>query len=287
MKFGLLSLHAQSSIHAGAGSADSVIDLPVQREAHTNFPCVFGSSVKGALRANAESKQCEATDILFGKEGGNDQGNAGSLLISDARLLLLPVRSLTGQFKWVTSPAVLARWQADAKRFGIALEFDIPLEIPTETLIVSNKGAKNSTIYLEEYAFKTQSADLHALIEQLAKTLDYTNAQQLLENQLVIVGNDDFAYLASYTLPVNPHITIETATKTAKAGALWYEETLPPDSVLYVGVAADQARVRNTPVTAEKNWESFAGLFAEHSWLQIGGNETVGMGWCYVNIHTA
>jgi len=26
------------------------------------------------------------------------------------------------------------------------------------------------------------------------------------------------------------------------------------------------------------------GLFAEHPWLQLGGNETVGMGWCAVSI---
>ena len=50
----ILGLLAQTSIHAGTGSNTGVVDLPIQREAHTAYPCVFGSSMKGALRTHAE-----------------------------------------------------------------------------------------------------------------------------------------------------------------------------------------------------------------------------------------
>ena len=43
----LLGLIAETQIHAGTGRATGVIDLPIMREAHTGWPCVFGSAVKG------------------------------------------------------------------------------------------------------------------------------------------------------------------------------------------------------------------------------------------------
>jgi len=52
----ILGLLAQTSIHAGAGSQTGIIDLPIQREGHNGWPCVFGSAVKGALRDKAEQE---------------------------------------------------------------------------------------------------------------------------------------------------------------------------------------------------------------------------------------
>ncbi|MEC4677263.1 MAG: RAMP superfamily CRISPR-associated protein, partial [Nitrospirota bacterium] len=83
-----------------------------------------------------------------------------------------------------------------------------------------------------------------------------------------------------------PHISIEKETKTVKGGALWYEETLPPDTLLYVMLLANAARNSGTPPTLsgadvlKKVTDMFPGK--GKSYLQIGGNETVGMGWCKV-----
>ncbi|MBN2887102.1 MAG: type III-B CRISPR module RAMP protein Cmr4, partial [Chromatiaceae bacterium] len=90
----LLGLLAETAIHAGAGQNAGVIDLPIQREAHTAWPVVFGSAVKGALRALAEERQAPWLKAVFGPETNNASEHAGALLVGDARLLLLPVRSL-------------------------------------------------------------------------------------------------------------------------------------------------------------------------------------------------
>ena len=52
----ILGLLAETSIHAGTGQTVGAIDLPIQREKHTNWPCIYGSAMKGALRAQAESR---------------------------------------------------------------------------------------------------------------------------------------------------------------------------------------------------------------------------------------
>lgn len=37
----ILGLLAQTSIHAGKDSTTGVIDLPIQREGHSGYPCIL------------------------------------------------------------------------------------------------------------------------------------------------------------------------------------------------------------------------------------------------------
>ena len=46
----LLFIHALTGVHPGGGTALGVVDLPVQRERHTQWPMIPGSSLKGVLR---------------------------------------------------------------------------------------------------------------------------------------------------------------------------------------------------------------------------------------------
>src|SRR5260370_14967537 len=46
----LLFLHAQTGLHPGSGTALGTVDLPVQRERHTQWPTIPGSALKGILR---------------------------------------------------------------------------------------------------------------------------------------------------------------------------------------------------------------------------------------------
>ena len=97
----LLGLLAETSIHAGAGQSVGAIDLPIMREAHSDWPCIHGSAVKGALRARAEDRALDNVHLIFGPDTNNASDHAGALTVGDARLVLLPVRSLTGHFQWV------------------------------------------------------------------------------------------------------------------------------------------------------------------------------------------
>ena len=46
----VLYIHALTSLHPGSGTALGVVDLPVQRERHTQWPTIPGSALKGVLR---------------------------------------------------------------------------------------------------------------------------------------------------------------------------------------------------------------------------------------------
>lgn len=276
----LLGLVAETSMHAGAGKSIGVIDLPIQREAHTDWPCVYGSAMKGALRAHAERRKLDNSTIieLFGPETANASDHAGALAVGDARLLLLPVRSLTTHFKWVSCPALLQRALADVVRLGqSATMIELP-EIDQETALVpQGKGS----LYLEEFLFGMEQHDLGPLTEWLSSISGIKQAR--LEQQLAIVHDDQFTHLARYAIPVQPHIRIDNARKTVVDGALWYEETLPTDSVLYCAAAVSASR-KPEGQSAQALQLSTKNLFADHPYLQVGGNETVGMGWCRVTI---
>lgn len=288
----ILGLLAQTSIHAGTGSTTGVIDLPIQREGYNGYPCIFGSSMKGALRTRAETqygKGNTSVTFVFGPDTNNASEHAGAIMVSDARLLLLPIRSLTSQFKWVTCPDALNRFQRDVNRFGVnTATVAIPAVsgnnaiVPTPTIVPPQTVPLS--LFLEEYRFEANSANLDSLINSLANLMQRDDAQAALQQQLVIVSDDMFAHLCQHATPVNAHIAIDSDTKTVRNGALWYEETLPPETLLYVGISAVNARAKDAEMPADSILGAVTGLFTDKPWLQVGGNETVGMGWCAVKI---
>jgi len=284
-KNALIGLLAETSLHAGAGSSVDGIDLPIQREGHTDWPCVFGSSVKGALRAKAEDtlgKDNPSIQFVFGPDSSSDKASehAGALLVSDARLLLLPVRSLTSHFKWVTCPALLKRLKRDGQRLGMDLAFSEPSVSDNNTALTADTEVTD--LFLEEYRFHTSTTDLNDLISVLA-TITSINTEDL-SNQLVIVSDDQFSYLAKYATTVTPHIAIDNEKKVVKAGALWYEETLPAETALYFALNAHQSRGNTLPAEAILKCITADLIGVDSPYLQLGGNETLGMGWCKVTV---
>ncbi|MEN8215701.1 MAG: type III-B CRISPR module RAMP protein Cmr4 [Pseudomonadota bacterium] len=273
----ILGLLTETSLHAGIGQTLDVIDLPIQREAHTNWPFVYASSVKGSMRSLAEEKwdDKELIKKIFGPEMNHGTSNrqAGALAIGDARLLLLPVRSLTSHFKWVTSPDLLRRFLADCRRLDLAKNFKIPETIAKEEGLVSNEHDIDFGLFLEEFPLKLKTDEqLDTVITTIASLMGREDAERALKRQLVMVNDDIFSHLSRYATAVNAHIKIGD-TRTVQKGALWYEETLPPDTLLYVPLVAQAVNVI----------EQIQNLF-EHPYLQLGGHETVGMGWCKIEV---
>lgn len=289
----LFGLFAETPLHAGGGSKDGVIDLPIQREIHSGWPCVYGSAMKGALRARAD--QLAMDDDLkataFGPDTLHASDHAGALLVGDARLLLLPVRSLTGHYRMVTCPSLLRRFIADRARVGLAASAPALPQVETgNALLRDPQGHK--AIFLEEFCFTPEAwpaaDEWAALLAELVAPvpgLDANDEQEALARQLTVVDDDSFAHFCRSAIPVLPHVRINSETKTVDGGALWHEESLPPDTLLYCVVAAQPPRSerhRNTLSSAELLAQTAEALFAGGAYLQIGGNETTGMGWCRV-----
>lgn len=262
----LWGLTAESAIHAGVGQLPAAVDLPVARERATGFPYIAASSLKGSLRAAAkedwENDEARLQQV-FGK-----MDSAGALSIGDARLALLPVRSLQSSFFWVTCPYVLERLQRDAAMAGVTLPAlgEVP-EISRGTAL----GYKAETVYLEELSFAVED---HPKAKKAAEIFNALWAHESLKKrcheQLLILNDEEFAYFARYALAVQAHNVLAEGTK--KSENLWYAETLPPDSLLYTTVLVRRSQAAALTNTAQ--W------LKDRGYLQLGGGETTGLGWC-------
>lgn len=276
----LLGLLAETSIHVGVGQVDGAIDLPVAREGGTEYPYAPGSGVKGALRDEALDQGHEdKARRWFGAAPVNGQdpaggGGAGEVLVGDLRLLLLPVRSLNaGSYVWLTCPHLLERFGRDHERLGLGgrQSFDFKALASSDAAQPPKiLWAGDGPIYLEERLFA--SAPLpNSLVAALKSVLPDAAAAARLETQLGVVSDSDFAWFARNALPVAAHNTLNATTKQSEN--LWYEESLPPDTVMTL-VLLDR---KNNSASAEV----FEALFGAtgRPYLRVGGNETTGQGW--------
>jgi CRISPR-associated protein Cmr4 len=276
MKSLMIGMLAETAIHPGSGRSSGFVDLPVARESITQYPVIVGSSLKGALKDRAREIWPDIiTEIGSKKEHtlkpevarlfGHQEG-AGDLVVSDAKLLLLPVRSLTGIYKWATCPYLLERIKRDAQRTRY--------EKTIEGLNISgrpNKGTvwsnKDDNLFLEEREFQVSGKIEDSLIEVIKKLIFHNETAERLSEQLIILNDDDFQWFASYGLQICARNVLDVETKESKN--LWYEETLPTDSLFYtlLFLRKDEA-LKDVDL-----------LLKSLKYLQVGGNETVGQGW--------
>lgn len=211
-----------------------------------------------------------ATEQIYGKTD-----NAGDLLFSDAKLLLLPVRSLTGAYKWLTCPYLIERWQRDHRRcFGQEATNTAAAWTPPDTdpPTVLTQGKADELLFLEERVFKVQPTDLTSLANLVRPLVggEQDSTAKRLASQLAVVRDDDFAFFARFGLPVHARNVLDE-NKVSKN--LWYEETIAPDTLLYTLVLE-----RKEGVLGHLDALLFTGGSAR-PYLQLGGNETIGQGW--------
>jgi len=287
--FSICTFYAVSPIAAGSGAALGAVDLPIQRERHTNWPHIQASGVKGAMRAHyrdfAEDKSL--INFLFGFDKDDvvhhDAYNAdrqkedrfevkdnfpGAVAFSDAKLLAFPMRSNVAPFVWVTCPAVLRRLSNDLAFAGMASIGDMPPLAGDKALCLA--GGLTGDVLLEDMVVSAGSAEDANPIPQGFPTLE----------RLLLVSDAVFKYAVDTCTEIQTQIKIGSKKGTAaQDGALRYQELLPSDSVLYSVVYYSRAVFDNAlqAETVQGHVEDVIKNF-----IQIGGDETLGRGICRI-----
>lgn len=296
-KSAMLYLTVETPLHAGIGTGLGVVDLPIQRERTTGFPMVQGSGIKGKVRAEFAYKAGQGNydagnrdpkvSTVFGPDTGKAEKHAGALAFGDARLLLFPVRSLLGVFAWTTSYEVLARFARDLQTAGFAFDWTL-LNPPDEQTAFVTPGSElvaNDKIVLEEFAFAAQAKpEGKTLADWLAANVlptggEYDPWREWLPKRLAILPSDAFRDFTQFSTEVISRIKLNPEKKVVERGALWTEEHLPTDTILYAPLYASRARAEKAPpevAEADKILAYVKGAMPTR--LQLGGDETVGRG---------
>lgn len=317
----IMYIYAETPIHAGSGATLGVVDLPIQRERHTGFPIIQGSSLKGVLRNslkgvkdNALSNKCKICPIkendivkeacrICGDIFGTEEG-IGGVSITDAKILAFPVRTLKGVFGWITCPLVLSRYKRDLSLVkGGDINWNIPNFNSEEAIISKDSNLKEDNyVYIEELQLKCVENEIVSTIaKEISEALPddniYKEIKEKLKKDLVIVSNDVFRDLINLTTEIVTRIRIDPLKGIVKEGALWTEEYLPTDTILYSLILIPSARTLNlddlneklrNEIESLKNYaEKIVKLFKilyDGRILQIGGDETIGKGFVRLKI---
>ena len=284
-------LHTISPLHVGSGRGVGFIDLPIAREKVTGWPLVPGTAVKGVLAdnygASVKARETEGVNrdlfrTAFGV-AGDEHSNSGSLVFSDARLVCLPVRSLYGTFAWLTSPLALRRLIRDLEACGGSAGFQVPEGLAAQQLYVPQDIASalvdtaTGKVYLEDLDFTAQAnAATKTWAETIAKWLFPDDAEWAAEfsKRFAVVPDDSFNFLSETGTEVNARVRIDPDKKTVMKGALWYEESLPAESVLAGLIWCD--RLYGAGGTTQQ--ELLTRFCTSAVNLQVGGKATVGKG---------
>lgn len=283
-----LYLYAETPIHPGSGTAISgVVDLPIQRERHTEFPIIQASSLKGILRNHAKDKGIEMDDHLINEIFG-EPDKVGGVTVTDARILAFPVRSLKGVFGWVTCSLALDRFKRDLKLAGKTL--NLILTPPKDEVAIvpeaSNLTIDGKYICLEELKLnideKIDQSKLSQITSAISQALPDMDEYNLIKDKilkdLVITTDDVFRELTSMTIELITRIRISKETGTVEEGP-WSEEHLPTDTLMYALILIPR-RVGRMESEKVANWlANYDGKI-----LQVGGDETVGRGFVRLRV---
>ncbi len=290
-----LFIHAVTPIHVGCGSDLGVVDLPIQRERHTSFPKIEASSLKGAIREAFEERMGEKEiDILFGPEDAGNEGFAGAMGFSDARILLFPVKSVKGVFAWITCPYVLRRFKEDLELCRGNDGLLQALKNIKENTISSGNILINEKVILEEYAFSVSNNNsTRNIANKISEVLGIPD----IADKMVILKDDDFRDLVNLSTEVITRIKIDNETGTVQTGALFTEELLPAETVMYSIVFSSKAflskdkrkEYSSVEFLKEDDEENsimsfFAKTIEDLKVIQIGGDATLGKGIVNVKI---
>ena len=310
----LFHIHALAPLHVGSGQAIGNIDLPIVRERSTHLPLLPGSGLKGVLR---DAYTREDKDLLFGPEAASTDPNAfaGALSVGDARLLILPVRSLVGVVAFVTCPFILKKYRNDLVRTGqnpanlIAVTDPSPeTAIVTSDTILTVREQLATKMFLEdldiavdasdiavdasdfvdgqtnEKKLKSSSADEWAKLIGNAVFGKITANVDEFKRRFCIVPDDVFSFLADTAMEIRARIRIGANGVVVK-GALWYEENLPAETILWGLLGVTDARKKDSTLTAATLIKNLAGSLSANPEIQLGGKATVGRGIANIKIN--
>ncbi len=289
-KYRIGYLYSFSPIHCG-GEGDLGNILEIAREAHTNFPYIPGSSLRGTLRDEVEQQEQEdetnnAAERLFGKELDNDgQMGVHQVWFGDARLLWIPMRtmSLKGNdiFIWVSCHSLI-RDHALLAGLSTVVFPDYPVGNKAGTYTVADAQLNVSK-------FKDEHENAIALSTNWAESLQDA-VQPTWDNNRIVLPDAQFQVLMEHSLWTQVRNKIDDRENAGSAEVFWTDVCIPRDTILYYGWGYSLLREKSDPNQTEAssqkqknktitNQDHELLLNTLKGLIQVGGQANVGRGW--------
>ncbi|OKY74498.1 MAG: type III-B CRISPR module RAMP protein Cmr4 [Desulfobulbaceae bacterium DB1] len=243
-------------VHVGTGGMRlGRVDNTIVREPGTRLPKIPGTSLSGAIRQYAARRfnkmKCAGQTghcgqptcpicYTFGFVNSPNTGksSAGVVSLSDARILLFPVYSMTGPV-WVTCPSAL-------RDMGIT---GIPSLSDKSKAIWKSEVTQKNCINLGWLMLEKEGGN---------KTLPPVNGNipTDIQNRMVIVSDGVFPQIVNSNLEVRTSVSIDPETGAASDGALFTYEAIPRATILWMDVVQDDFRKEFPSMTKLSGWQA-------------------------------
>ena len=273
----VLGLYTETPLHCGAESAAGYVDLPIQRERHTGYPVIPGSTIKGVLKDEMVALGPSKSKTYFGdSDQATQTTNPGQVSFGDGIIVAFPVRSTEGPFQWVTCPFVLERaWRALGSKHTVT--------VPDE----GKAWAKSEGDVLLEELLVTRSSDaslfadkgpVAALLELIPASNGFEYTRKIFLDRLLVLNDRDFQELVETGTEVVTRIKLSALKTTTnlkdgehpeilgedRKGNMFVEEVVPPETLFLCVLRAPEG----------------SGFADEEipEVIRLGGDETIGRG---------
>ncbi len=246
METSLFIIDLISNLHVGSGEINyGLVDNLIQRDAVTSLPTINSSSLKGALREHFEQMYTkEYVTTIFGsepKENDTNKRKQGSIRFFEADLLTIAVRTTGGNLSYVNASS-----KETINRFRQRLQ-EFGIEFPEITYTPEPQTIRIEDLNGKKSYCKTASASLFA------------------GKNLSLVREEDFKMLCD-----NEHLPIisRNCLENGISSNLFYEQVLPRYSTLATIMIGEKVILEEFRQKLDKQI------------VQIGGNATIGYGYC-------
>jgi CRISPR-associated protein Cmr4 len=304
MEFQKLAAIALDPIHVGTGEFQlGRVDNAIVREPGSGIPKIPGTSIAGVTRAYVAMEdlpgggtryRCagkggsEGNDhcgratcpvcVLFGFSKGQDKTSfQGLATITDARILLFPVWSVTGP-RWVTSPATLAA--AGALEDDAVEKWERALKAEDGYHVWLQESAGEPVVQLGWMSFapipnpeKLQEPDLKlgALKASIAG------------KRIAMVHEDVLRALVNDNLEVRTMVSIRPETGTAEPRGLFTAEAIPRTTVFWFEAFVQRSKYFRADgdrinLLRDGLFATLFGGLKQMEWMGVGGMGTRGFG---------
>ena len=161
------------------------------------------------------------------------------------------------------------------------------IDKPNQAVVTGPKSAclvDGKNLVLEEFLLEMAEGSCRDHADWLAShVLPSTPANESTRehfcSNLVVLSDEQFTHFARYATEITARIRLDPDTKTVAGGALFYEEFLPPETLLYsVALARDTSAGQSQSLRDRRH--------AVHRRQSAAGpsgraNQTTGKGFCF------
>src|SRR5690606_2024367 len=156
--------------------------------------------------------------------------------------------SFRGTFAWATSPLLLLLAKRDLGEKNLKIP---SLDGRCARSTPENACVYNNRLYLEDLDLPARdSSEIAVWAERLAPLVSPED-HAIFTERCVLVGDETMTFLWETATQVDARIRLDETTRTVASGALWLEESLPPETLLIGLFAADRSRRSNVDMTPD------------------------------------